>query len=375
MTVNKATSADDFKLASSYHAVRKVLLQDRYADRLEKPLAYWTLPKDRRLPLAFLDRTLRQLLETPFEQLAATQGIGQKKISTLVKLLHRVTRDEEPSTPFGLADLANEVGPTATARLAGSDSDFDPAAVSEVLWEKWREVVRRHGLGHEKLGRLAPSLDGVPTVIWNATLSQYVDCSLTEVRRLRTHGEKRVRCVLEVFHAIYHKLAGAGVGSYLALRLMPAHVARVESWLDQVQWRQVVPHPERVTQGLAQPLLDQMQVDAGTQVYQLACQRLGIDEAPRPVRTQARQLGVTRARIYQLLDDCTKVMHVRWPEGRARLRELACMCEALGAAPADIRMLQAVRDLFFPEKQLLATERKPSQPQDERPREGVLAGH
>ena len=87
MRMVKIASAEEYKLFNSFEEVRKTLLDERYADRLEKPLAYWALPNDRRLPLAFLGRTLNELLNTPFEQLSATPGIGQKKITSLVKLI------------------------------------------------------------------------------------------------------------------------------------------------------------------------------------------------------------------------------------------------------------------------------------------------
>ena len=89
----KATSAEDYKLISSFEEVRKTLMDTRFSDRLEKPLAFWALPNDRRLPLAFLGRTLRDLLDTPFDELSSTPGIGQKKISSLVRLLHRAINE------------------------------------------------------------------------------------------------------------------------------------------------------------------------------------------------------------------------------------------------------------------------------------------
>ena len=59
------------------------------------------LPNDRRLPLALLNRTIDQLIHSTFDELAATPGIGRKKISSLVNLLVRATSDEPPSVPFG----------------------------------------------------------------------------------------------------------------------------------------------------------------------------------------------------------------------------------------------------------------------------------
>src|SRR5262249_38588513 len=99
--LKKSAAVETYRLSSSFDAVRKVLLESRFADGLPKPLAYWALPNDRRLPLAFPGRTLDDLLATPFEQLSATPGIGQKKITSLVRLLHRATRDEPPAVPFG----------------------------------------------------------------------------------------------------------------------------------------------------------------------------------------------------------------------------------------------------------------------------------
>src|SRR6476660_8669547 len=130
MKMNKVTSVEDYKIVSSFQSLRKTLLDDKFADRLEKPLAYWALPNDRRLPLAFLGRTVKDLLATPFEELSATPGIGHKKISSLVKLLSRATKDQPPSTPFGMAELSDRK-PGATDRTRGNGVKFDAAMVSE----------------------------------------------------------------------------------------------------------------------------------------------------------------------------------------------------------------------------------------------------
>src|SRR6476660_10616265 len=108
MKMNKVTSVEDYKIVSSFQSLRKTLLDDKFADRLEKPLAYWALPNDRRLPLAFLGRTIKDLLATPFEELSATPGIGQKKITSLVKLLSRATKDQPPAVPIGLTEAPAE---------------------------------------------------------------------------------------------------------------------------------------------------------------------------------------------------------------------------------------------------------------------------
>jgi hypothetical protein len=161
-------SADDVKLATSFDSLRQQLLAENNPDRLGKPLAFWVLPNDRRLPLAFLGRTLRELLSVRFADLAATPGVGQKKMASLVMLLHRVATQTPADHPY-LAEAASE--PVAAGEFENSaTAPFNAAGVSEMIWSQWQETVRQHGIGHEKLGRLAPSLQSLPTLIWEAPL-------------------------------------------------------------------------------------------------------------------------------------------------------------------------------------------------------------
>ena len=100
MNSTKTTSAEEIQLVSRFEGLRRTLLAGQYAASLEKPLAFWALPSDRRLPLALLGRALNELLNTPFRELAATPGIGQKKLHCLVMLLARVVAGD----PIELGD-------------------------------------------------------------------------------------------------------------------------------------------------------------------------------------------------------------------------------------------------------------------------------
>lgn len=344
MRMAKASSAEEFQLITSFEAVRKTLLADRFADRLQQPLAYWALPNDRRLPLAFLGRSVGELLRTPFDQLIATPGIGQKKITSLVRLLQRATSDQPPSIPFGIEEPA-AAAPRTPEPAAGK---FDPALVSEVLWARWRETVRRHDVGHELLGRLAPTLQKLPTVIWQTPLSKYLNYSLAEIRQLRTHGEKRVRAVLEIFHALHDALSGARQPAHLSLRLTPKFVPLAEEWILDVLMHPGIPSSEEFRDKLVEPLMAQLEVDGGEQLRDLATGRLGLEGAPQSVRQQARRMGVTRARIYQLLDDCSKIFDVRWPEGRLQLDALARKFAVEKANPDKLQLFEALRELLYP---------------------------
>ena len=346
--MTKVTSAEQYKLVSSYETIRRTLLEQRYADRLDKPLAYWALPNDRRLPLALLDRKLSDLLTNSFDTISATPGVGQKKISAMIKLLLRATREETPDIPYGIAELAEEA-PSELGLGLGVDG-FDASLVSESQWVRWKETIRRNHVEGEKIGRLAPALTRVPTVIWQTPLSFYMPYSLAEIRQLKTHGEKRVSVVLEVFHLIHSILQSSEGSKHLTLRLMPKFAIDVENWVDDMLASEQLPSEDDLRKHLSLPLLAQAKADVGDGVYKLAEGRLGVKAKPQSVRAQSRKLGVTRARVYQLLDECGKAMAVRWPEGRALLGKLAEKYAAAGVPEEQRRLLDATRELFFPSR-------------------------
>ena len=345
----KASSAGDFQLLSSFEEIRKTLNDRKYAERRQKPLAYWVLPTDRRLPLAFLGLTLDQILTKSFEELAGTAGIGQKKIGTLVKLLHRAAQDKQPDSPYGLDTLAREE--LQAWSDAAEPEEFDADSVSEAHWARWRDTVRHHDMGRVKFGNLAPTLQAIPTVIWNTPLEEYLDCTLEQLRSRKTHGEKRVRVVLEVFFIVHRMLGGASAQPHLRFCLQPKFVEPIEAWLSDTLTRDEEPTSDDLYDNLVKPLLDQVEIDAGSDVRKLAEGRLGVGRGRESVRSQSRRLGVTRARVYQLLEESSKVMEVRWPQGRLRLNELLQRFwpQALEEGEQG-HLLHATRDLFYPSK-------------------------
>jgi hypothetical protein len=311
------------------------------------------LPNDRRLPLAFLGRTLRDLLNASFEELAATPGIGQKKIGSLIKLLSRAAKKNLLADPLASDDPAIDRNPLE-GRNPRAHTEFNPSVVSESLWERWRETVRRHGLGSENLGRLAPSLQALPTVMWHTPLSTYLDYTVVEMRQLKTHGEKRVRVILEVFHAIHDVLGHATLASHLTLRLIPKFVVPLELWVAALMGQPAAPSNDSVRESLAIPLLEQVQIDCGQTIARLAEGRLGIHGAAQSVKVQSKRMGVTRARVYQLLEECQQAMAVRWPEGRFLLPQLRKKSDSVQPAPEGLTLLHAVTDLFFPDEEELS---------------------
>lgn len=347
MKLGKASSVEELQVVTRFESLRKILLAEQYREHLEKPLAYWALPTDRRLPLAFLGRTLKDLLETPFEELCRTPGIGQKKIRSFVKLLSRVANTDPSELPTEFAV------PTANGKSAsnGSTNGFDPAEVSEVVWAQWRASVVQHGLGDEALGRFAPNLKNMTRVIWTRPLSAYADLTLAEIRSMKTHGEKRVRAILEVFYSLHNLVAHMGKQDHLVVRLVPRLIDGVETWVGH--WLQTpgLPTAEEIRERFVRPLLEQIRIDASQQIVRLAENRLGIHGPVASVRQVARSMGLTRARVYQLLNEINDIMNIRWTMGRHQVYELRKKFEAEVADapnPPDFEQFLAAVELFYP---------------------------
>lgn len=339
----KAVSNDRYRLVGTYERLRKSLIEKPDDGRLDKALSYWVLPTDRRLPIAFLDRPLRDLLSQPLDELMATPGVGQKKIMGFFDLLKRAAKATSPDAPFGLSPEAKRQKPT----LSTADG-FDAAIVSESLWSQWCETVHRYGLGQEKLGRLAPTLQSLPTVIWHSRLEEYADRSLADIRSLKTHGEKRVNAILEVFCTVHEAMSTATLQENVDVILLPRFVPPLTRWLLQTLSQPDLPPVDELHTHIVWPMVNQIKIDLGDQVAGLASARLCLDENAPSVKQQAEAIGVTRARVYQLLEDCAKVMDVRWPEGRWLFAPLATRFGS--SDPETIGLLHGIIDLFFPQR-------------------------
>ena len=253
MKFSKTASVEELQVIGRFESLRKILTSEQYADHRKKPLAYWALPTDRRLPLAFLGRTLEDLLSTPFTELSNTPGIGQKKMCSFVKLLARAANTDPSELPTECARTARR---RATPRQWGRRADgngFNPSAISEVVWSQWRATVVNRGLGDENLGRFAPSLQHMTRVIWNTPLEAYVNYTLADMRALKTHGEKRIRAILEVFHSLHVVMANVGAQDHLVVRIVPRLIDEVEQWVGRALQTPGVPSQEEIYAHFVRP--------------------------------------------------------------------------------------------------------------------------
>ena len=159
-------------------------------------------------------------------------------------------------------------------------------------------------------------------VVWNTPLGVYTSATLAEIRAMKTHGEKRVSAILEVFHVVHTIVAGMGTRDHLAVRIVPRLIDRVEQWIGRALQQPGVASQQELFSEFVEPLLEQIRIDSPQQVYSMAETRLGVSGPLTSVRQVARTMGLTR-RVYQLLNEINDIMMVRWPTGRHQVHELA----------------------------------------------------
>lgn len=351
MRPSKTASVEEIQTIGRFESLRKILLSDVYAEHLDKPLAYWAFPTDRRLPLAFLSRILRELLDTPFDDLSRTPGIGQKKMASFVKLLARAANTDPAELPTDIAQICQSPNTIPSSNKDSVSNGFDPSVISEMQWEQWRTDILRHGLADEKLGRFASSLRNLTKVVWNKPLSAYADYSLIELQTLKTHGKKRVNAILEVFHDVHSIVTNLDSRDHLVLRLAPRLIDQVEQWIGQKLQTPELPDNAEIFNNFVSPILEQIRIDASQQIVAIAENRLGIRTQITSVRQVARSMGLTRARVYQLLNEINDIMTVRWPLGRHQVYQLhdKFVSDAANIPnPPSLEQFLATVELIFP---------------------------
>lgn len=336
MSVPEATAMADnrYELAETYERLRKTLREMPSHDHLDRPISHWVLPSDRRVPRAFLELPIDDLLARPLESLMATPGVGEKKIRGLFDLLRRVSRsDSSVAQP-----AANS--PNAT----GAEEHPNPSSVNEDMWTAWCRTVGRCGLREVPLGRVAPTLLALPSTLWRTPLEAYCTQTLAQFRSRKGYGAKRVEAILDVFASVTTAVATCSSRGNLRVDLSPAFVRPVTQWLLQFD-ADDPPSAREAGERLVDPLVEQLSCDVGATAALIVAERLMDPDAVPTLSEQASAHGLGRPRLYQLLDKCELAMAVRWPEGRPLL--LGTLHEARRSPSPAARVLQACADLLF----------------------------
>jgi hypothetical protein len=336
-------------MQTEFQALRDSLLAPQFDERRKRPILYWSKPDDRRLPMALIDLTVDQLLSKPFEELCLTRGIGVKKLRMLLELLERAIASD-PQLPEPEPMGSQTMVPNFATKLSEALDNFNSRAVTEGQWAKWKTTVAKHRLNSMPLGRLARNLMEITSVIWNSPLGNYLPYSLDELRQLKTYGEKRVGSILEVFYTIDLSMSAMPEGGHLVLRLEPRYVYEVETAVFDMMAHFAPPQAKTVQQAVIYPLLNQLKLDMGDFAHDLVRDRVGTGAKAKAIREQSEELGLTRARLYQVLEECALAAHVRWPQGRVVLNELMVYLSNREGLERVVRQLHQLIITLYPTK-------------------------
>ena len=135
------------------------------------------------------------------------------------------------------------------------------------------------------------------------------------------------------------------------VRIFPRRIDQVEQWIGNTLQTAGVSTTQELFENVIRPLLEQVRTDSTQQIASLAENRLGISAPITSVRQVARGMGLTRARVYQLLNEINDIMAVRWPNGRHQMYELREKLTSESTqmdSPPDLQQFFAAIELFYP---------------------------
>lgn len=319
---------------AAFEKLRNILLSQSRDEWLALPLAHWARPTDRNLPFVMLNRSLGEILQTPFEELYSTPSVGPKKIVGLMHLLERGAAGHDGSS----VELPGQPQPPAAAK---ADPQCEaPAAI----WDQWRMKIAAFGLQDEPLGRYARSLADLPRPLWAMPLGYYANLTLPEIANLPAHGEKRVASLLKVFDDLQHVLANMERLPHLTITILPELVVQLDHWVVAALERAEFPGLAELQVSLVSPLVSQIRCDAGPRLAE-EIERALAAMVRRPASDPAVLSGVSSVSRFEL-HKAAEILRIRWPGGEAHLQALLARAAAQGSEDG-CRLIGAVLALLF----------------------------
>lgn len=92
------SKAEFTRLRLRFVTLAAVLKQPKYAPCCGRTLAYWTSISDHAIPYALIDYTIQDILAMGFDTIAATPGVGSRKIDGLLQILERIRLSNDGTT-------------------------------------------------------------------------------------------------------------------------------------------------------------------------------------------------------------------------------------------------------------------------------------
>ncbi len=293
-------------------------------------------------------------MEKPYHTLLETKGVGESKLEKLIVLIERALKEFVCQDEVAEGDSSGTTPSAVTNDLGGSSLGRFPAAetisLSELTTTAWQHIcqsIKRHSLDHYPLGRFSETLDELPRGLWNCPLSDFVDHSIGELKQLKGYGDQRIASVLKVLVTTANLVAQCPSDTHLAIKVFPARIERLSSWINRVLRDDQLPDYSSLCQHFVIPLLHQLEFDLGSQPAEMIERRLGVESEPETLDQIGESFNLTRERIRQLTLRAPEVMEVRWPEGKHLLDDFFEKFRSSGEAVRHVELIRRTLNLFF----------------------------
>jgi hypothetical protein len=310
-------------------------------EHLDSTLSDWLEPNDDDIPYRFLSWRIRRILNTSFRVFSSSWAT-EDRLAMFVELLRRVYQ-----TTASITGVPDETATSGNHRFVNSDPTERHLAVSGTAWRTWCEVVERHNLSATSLGALAGSLEDLPGSFWDLPLREFTSKTYLELSETRGLGARKMSVVVDLFRELASQLDSVPAKSSLGVILLPKSIRDVSFWLYEVLEERRIPTSSEIATSFCRPLLTQLQTDLSPQVASIVVRRLGVDGKPETLAEIADDVGLTRERVRQLTLRATKVLHVRWPQGKHLLDDLYELLQSATDAQEQVVLVRTILDRCF----------------------------
>lgn len=242
--------------------------------------------------------------------------------------------------------VVNDLGLSSVALLPTAEA-ISLSELTPTTWRNIRQFIQQHSLEHYPLGRFSETLDELPRGLWNCPLSDFVEHSIGELKQLKGYGDQRIASVLKVLVTTARLVAECPSDTHLAIKVFPARIERITSWINRVLHEDQLPDYSSLCQHFVIPLLHQLEHDLGSQPAEMIERRLGIESEPETLDQIGESFGLTRERIRQLTLRAPEVMEVRWPEGKHLLDDFFEKFRTSGEAVRHVELIRRTLNLLF----------------------------
>ena len=336
-----AVAVPDKGLAAAFDSLKTAIESCADHEHLDSTLSDWLEPDDDDIPYKFLTWRIRKILNTPFRVFSSSWAT-EDRLARFVELLRRVHQTASSST--GVPD---ETATTGNHRSVDSDPTERHLTASGTAWRTWCEVIERHDLSATSLGALAGSLEDLPGSFWTRPLREFTSKTYLELSETRGLGPRKMSVVVDLFRELASQLDAVPAKSSLGVILLPKAIREVSFWLYEVLEERHIPTSSEIATSFCRPLLTQLQTDLSPEVASIVVRRLGVDGKPETLAEIADDVGLTRERVRQLTLRATKVLHVRWPQGKHLLDDLYELLRSAPDAQEQVVLVRTILDRCF----------------------------